>query len=165
MSMTHIGRYLSCVWQRTIPVCYHEDCTQEVLAIYLERMGRTRLESLINNPKIVDEDFYRVIDTVKKRVQREHKHRSLLSDVFTTADPQTHELYDAITFLTPREQCLINDVLAGFSLAEIGARSGVSAKTASDRKSRTLRKLRSILTGCVDPAILVHGRGWSTVNY
>jgi DNA-directed RNA polymerase specialized sigma24 family protein len=97
--------------------------------------------------------FFRAVDMVKKRAQRERSHHSLDS-VDVPSDDQTsgsgaalrEALYEAIErTLSPREAALIQDTLMGKTPAEIAIQWGVAPKTVSNEKTRVLQKLRSAL--------------------
>ncbi len=97
--------------------------------------------------------FFRAVDMVKKRAQREKLHQSLDSvDVPARSSDQVTSvalraaLQDAISqSLNPREAALIHDTLLGKTPAEIAQQWGVAPKTISNEKSRVLQKLREAL--------------------
>ena len=97
--------------------------------------------------------FFRAVDMVKKRAQRERSHQSLES-VDVASDDRTSSggaalreaLQEAIQRkLSPREAALIQDTLMGKTPAEIAIQWGVAPKTVSNEKTRVLQKLRSVL--------------------
>jgi RNA polymerase sigma factor (sigma-70 family) len=97
--------------------------------------------------------FFRAVDMVKKRAQRERIYQSLDSiDVAGPADnhgestSQRVALQEAIEKkLNPREAALIQDTLMGKTPAEIASQWGVAPKTVSNEKTRVLQKLRLAL--------------------
>jgi DNA-directed RNA polymerase specialized sigma24 family protein len=100
-------------------------------------------------------DFFRAIDTVKKRAQRERTFQPLDSiDVADTSSAATsphaewlqalHETIDDT--LSPREVALIHATLEGETPAEIAQKWGVAPKTISNEKSRVIQKLRDALS-------------------
>jgi RNA polymerase sigma factor (sigma-70 family) len=164
--LTQLNKYLSRTWYRAgIPAQLHEDSSQAVYATLLQVMGRAQFDSLVGevgNWGIRDVfsretsegvTFFRAVDMVKKRMQREKVHQSLDSiDVPSQGGDQGRAaalraaLQDAIDHnLSPREAALIKDTLMGMSPAEIALRWGVAPKTVSNEKSRVLQKLREAL--------------------
>jgi RNA polymerase sigma factor (sigma-70 family) len=98
-------------------------------------------------------DFFRAVDMVKKRAQRERIHQSLESvDVPSTPREQATSaarraaLQEVIDHaLNPREAALIQDTLMGKTPAEIAQQWGVAPKTVSNEKTRVFQKLRDVL--------------------
>jgi len=99
-------------------------------------------------------DFFRAIDMVKKRAQRERSFQPI-DTIDLAATPREDEslsawrgaLHEAIdNSLSPREAALIHATLEGETPAEIAARWGVAPKTVSNEKSRAIQKLREALT-------------------
>ena len=97
--------------------------------------------------------FFRAVDMVKKRAQRERTYQSLESVEVATEDGSAGSgaalraaLHEAIQHtLSPREAALIHDTLMGKTPAEIAIQWGVAPKTVSNEKTRVLQKLRSVL--------------------
>ncbi len=161
--LTQLNRYLNRAWYRAgIPPQLHDDSTQAVYVTLLQNLGSVRFNSLladIGQNGIRDvlsretadgPDFFRAIDTVKKRAQREKTFQPLdLIDVASTSGSGSNEsgaLQEAIAqSLTPREASLINDTLLGKTPAEIATQWGVAPKTVSNEKTRALQKLREAL--------------------
>ena len=166
--LDQMNRYLSRAWYRAaIPPQYHDDCSQAVFTKLLQDLGRPRFEGILGDisawgvkdvfSKDTAEgaDFFRAIDMIKKRAQRERTFQSL-EMAETVAAPNDHDttasqrlaLREAIDgALNPREAALINDTLMGKSPAEIAQQWGVAPKTVSNEKTRVLQKLREILMG------------------
>jgi len=165
--LTQLNKYLSRSWYRAgIPPQAHDDCTQAVFVSLLQTLGRDRFDLLlgdIGQSGIKDVlsretpeglDFFRAIDTVKKRAQREKTFQPLDSiDVAVGSDGSDSlalwrgALQDAIDeSLTPREASLVYDTLMGKTPAEIAQQWGVAPKTVSNEKTRVIAKLREILT-------------------
>ena len=152
-------------WYRAgIPAQVHDDSSQAVYATLLQNLGRQRFETLVadvGHSGIKDVfsretadglNFFRAVDMVKKRAQRERVHQSLDSmDVATSSDQGTNAawrnvLREAIDRkLSPREASLIEDTLMGKTPAEIAQQWGVAPKTVSNEKTRVLQKLRDVL--------------------
>ncbi len=95
--LSQLNRYLGRAWSRAgIAPQQHEDCTQAVYETLLEQLGRTGFDHLasdvgqhgvrvvLNRDTSEGPDFFRAIDMVKKRSQRERSYVSL--------DDHYHEL-------------------------------------------------------------------------
>jgi RNA polymerase sigma factor (sigma-70 family) len=163
--LAQLNKYLSRAWYRAaIPQQMHEDSTQAVYTTLLQQLGRNRFDSLlgeIGHSGIKDVlsretnegvDFFRAVDMVKKRAQRERVHQSIDSvDVAASSvKPELlawrEALREAIDHsLSPREASLINETLMGRTPAEIALHWGIAPKTVSNEKTRALQKLRDAL--------------------
>ena len=164
--LTQLNKYLSRSWYRAgIAPQAHDDCTQAVFVSLLQTLGRDRFDLLLGDvgqSGIKDVlsretpeglDFFRAIDTVKKRAQREKTFQPLDSiDVAVGNDGSDSRalwrgaLQDAIDeSLTPREASLVYDTLMGKTPAEIAQQWGVAPKTVSNEKTRVIQKLRETL--------------------
>lgn len=164
--LSQLDRYLSRAWYRAgIPTQLHDDSSQAVYATLLQNLGRSQFDTLVADvgtsgirevfTRETSEGiaFFRAVDMVKKRAQREKLHQSL--DSVDVASPSSEAggraalraaLQDAITHaLNPREAALIHDTLQGKTPAEIALQWGVAPKTVSNEKSRVLQKLREAL--------------------
>jgi DNA-binding CsgD family transcriptional regulator len=164
--LSQLNRYLSRAWFRAgVPTQMHDDCSQAVYEILLQNLGRGRFDQLlgdIGRSGIKDvlsretadgPDFFRAIDTVKKRAQREKLFQPI--DAIDVATASTGEdaralwrsaLQEAIdTSLTPREASLVYETLMGKSPSEIALQWGVAPKTVSNEKTRVIQKLRDAL--------------------
>jgi RNA polymerase sigma factor (sigma-70 family) len=161
-----LNRYLSRAWFRAgVAPQLHDDSTQAVYVALLQNLGRARFDQLmrdIGRTGIRDvlsretadgPDFFRAIDTVKKRAQRERIYQSIeaidvaaKSPAEQAADTWRGALQEAIDqSLTPREAALIHDTLMGKTPAEIASAWGVAPKTVSNEKTRVIQKLRDAL--------------------
>jgi RNA polymerase sigma factor (sigma-70 family) len=164
--LTQLNKYLNRAWYRAgIPAQLHDDNSQAVYTTLLQNLGRQRFDALVGEvgswgirdvfSRETSEGvaFFRAVDMVKKRAQREKVHQSLDSVEVPskTGDQRTGAtlraaLQDAIDQnLSPREAALIQDTLMGKTPAEIAQQWGVAAKTVSNEKSRVLQKLREAL--------------------
>jgi RNA polymerase sigma factor (sigma-70 family) len=164
--LSQLNKYLSRTWYRAgIPVQLHDDSSQAVYAALLQNLGRGRFDTLVADvghwgvKDVFSREtsdglaFFRVVDMVKKRAQRERIHQSLESvDVpgedrnIRTGAALRAALREAIDqTLSPREAALIEDTLMGKTPAEIATQWGVAPKTVSNEKTRVLQKLRSAL--------------------
>lgn len=169
--LNQLNRYLSRSWHRAgLPPRVQEDCTQAVYAVMLGHHGRDRFDSLLGEVGVwgVREvfsrdtaegvDFFRAVDMVKKRAQRERVHQPLdaIDVAASSTDAETEarraSLREAIDgSLSPREALLIQETLLGRTPAEIAQSWGVAPKTISNEKSRVIQKLRDALqTQAVD---------------
>ena len=166
--LAQLARYLNRSWYRAgIPTQRHDDCSQEVYLTLLQDWGHDRFHRLVGDidrlgirgvfgrETAEGPDFFRAVDRVKKRAQRERPYCAL-DDAGDLASPRReeltvqrradlHETIDRV--LGPHEAALIDALLAGQTPAEIAARWGVAAKTVSNAKSRVLHKLRDGLRG------------------
>lgn len=164
--LSQLNRYLNRTWSRAgLSAQAHDDSTQAVYATLLQHVGRPRFDALVSDVgrwgirDVFSREtsdgiaFFRAVDMVKKRAQREKVHQSLDSvDVPSARGDQPAgtalraALQDAITrSLNPREAALIQDTLMGKTPAEIAVQWGVAPKTISNEKSRVFQKLREAL--------------------
>ncbi len=168
--LTQLNKYLNHAWYRAgIPVHTHDDSTQAVYVSLLENLGRSQFDRLLGQigrhgiPSVLSRetsegpDFFRAIDTVKKRAQREKTYQPLDAiDIASSTwndDAQNQQraaLREAMDrSLNPREAALIHDTLMGKTPAEIALQWGVAPKTVSNEKTRVIQKLREALTAAV----------------
>jgi FixJ family two-component response regulator len=163
--LTQLNKYLGRAWYRAgIPVQMHEDSSQAVFTTLLQRLGRDRFDALVSNvghsgikgvlSRETSEgvDFYRAVDMVKKRAQRERVFQPLdVADVpessgHTESRTRSEALREAIDHsLSRRDAGLINDTLKGKTPAEIALQWGVTPKTVSNEKTRVIQELREAL--------------------
>lgn len=161
--LNQLDRYLSRSWQRAgLASQTHEDASQAVYATLLQRLGRERFDAMLGEvgrggvkevfTKETAEgmDFFRAVDMVKKRIQRERAFQPLDDMASTTDASDSRARLDALReaidrSLTPREAGLIRDSLMGRTPAEIADSWGVAPKTVSNEKTRVLNKLREAL--------------------
>jgi RNA polymerase sigma factor (sigma-70 family) len=164
--LSQLNKYLSKSWYRAgIPVQLHDDSTQAVFATLLQNLGRDQFDALVTDvghwgvKDVFSREssdglsFFRAVDMVKKRAQRERSHQSIDMVDVATDDQSTGSgaalraaLQEAIQHtLSPREAALIQDTLMGKTPAEIATQWGVAPKTVSNEKTRVLQKLRSAL--------------------
>lgn len=165
--LSQLNRYLSRAWSRAgVPVQLHDDCSQAVYATLLWNLGRDRFDGLVEEIGQVGirdvlsretsegPDFFRAIDMVKKRAQRERSFLPIEAVDLAVSHREDEgraawrdALHEAIDrSLSPREAALIQATLEGETPAEIAARWGVAPKTVSNEKSRAIQKLREVLT-------------------
>jgi DNA-binding CsgD family transcriptional regulator len=163
--LSQLDKYLNRAWFRAgVPVQMHEDCTQAVYTTLLQQVGRHRFDALVTDVghsgiksvfgRETNEglSFFRAVDMVKKRAQRERVYQPIdAMDVpASSGTSETKAWRDALREaidhkLSPREASLINDTLMGLTPAEIAGHWGVAPKTISNEKARLLQKLRDML--------------------
>jgi RNA polymerase sigma factor (sigma-70 family) len=164
--LSQLNKYLSKTWYRAgIPVQLHDDSSQAVFATLLQNLGRGQFDAVVSDvghwgvKEVFSREttdglsFFRAVDMVKKRAQRERSHQSLESLDVVSEDQNAGSgaalraaLREAIQqTLSPREAALIHDTLMGKTPAEIAVQWGVAPKTVSNEKTRVLQKLRSAL--------------------
>lgn len=169
--LAQLDRYLNRAWYRAgIAPQQHDDCTQAVYATLLQTLGRDRFDGLLTDigdsgiREVLSRetpegpDFFRAIDTVKKRAQREKTFQPI--DAMEVADASVGSpgqaewrcaLLEAIEqSLNPREAALIQATIQGETPAEIAQKWGVAPKTVSNEKSRAIQKLRDALGADLD---------------
>lgn len=163
--LSQLNRYLSRTWSRAGIAAQADDSTQAVYAALLQQLGRSRFDALVGDVgrwgirEVFTREtsdgiaFFRAVDMVKKRAQRERVHQSI-ENLDVPAHRGTNRdgaamraaLQDAISrSLNPREASLIHETLLGKTPAEIAAQWGVTPKTVSNEKSRVFQKLREAL--------------------
>jgi len=162
--LAQLDRYLGRAWARAgLAPQKHADCTQAVYLTLLESLGRAGFDRLasevgqlgirevLSRETAEGPDFFRAIDMVKKRAQRERSPAPLDGDDVAAgrrADPDDWRstLDEAIRrTLAPREAALIYATLEGHTPAEIAEQWGVAPKTVSNEKTRAFHKLREYL--------------------
>ena len=169
--LTQLNKYLGRAWYRSgIPVQMHEDTSQAVFTTLLHQLGRDRFDALVSAvghsgikdvfSKQANEGvaFFRAVDMVKKRAQRERIFQPLeVADVpQSRGDYESRARREALReaidqLLSRREASLINDTLIGKTPAEIALHWGVTPKTVSNEKARVIQKLReALLAGAAD---------------
>jgi hypothetical protein len=164
--LAQLNRYLGSAWARAgIAPQQREDCTQAVHTTLLQQVGRDDFDlmladigrvgvsGVLNRDTSLGPDFFRAVDMVKKRAQRQRAFVPLdqvdLAENERTGDGDSwrNALDDAIDRkLETREADLIRATLEGFTPAEIAQKWGLAPKTISNEKSRVFQKLREALT-------------------
>ena len=165
--LAQLDRYLGRAWFRAgLAPQQHDDCTQAVYASLLTTLGRDRFDGLVgeigqfgirdvlSRETAEGPDFFRAVDAVKKRAQRERSYQPLDGvDAASNgrldgsqADWQAAVQEAIARALSPREAALIRATLQGESPAEIASQWGIAPKTVSNEKTRALAKLRDALT-------------------
>jgi len=169
--LSQLNRYLSRAWYRAgIPEGRHEDCSQAVYLALLENLERDHFDALVGDignlgiRDVVNREteqgpgFFRAVDTIKKRAQRERGFQplDLYEGIATPGEDEAQSrrreaLREVIDeSLTPREADLICATLDGKTPAEIAIQCGLTPKTISNEKSRVIQKLRELLADDLD---------------
>ena len=163
--LTQLNKYLSRAWYRAgISPQLHDDSSQAVYTTLLQQLGRGSFDSLVvdvGHSGIKDVftretseglAFFRAVDMVKKRAQRERVHHSLdaldvagPSDLHGAGSARRQPCSRPSSNLEPARGRVIRDTLMGKSPAEIADQWGVAPKTVSNEKTRILQKLRLAL--------------------
>jgi RNA polymerase sigma factor (sigma-70 family) len=164
--LAQLDRYLARAWYRAgLSPQQHDDCTQAVYTSLLQSLGRERFDQLLgevgqtgirdvlSRETAEGPDFFRAIDTVKKRAQREKSFQPLdavdaasMNRPDDPSDGWKSTLMEAIeSSLSPREAALIHATLEGETPAEIAEQWGIAPKTVSNEKTRAIQKLREAL--------------------
>ncbi|MDB5350929.1 MAG: DNA-directed polymerase specialized sigma subunit, sigma24 [Planctomycetota bacterium] len=162
--LSQLDRYLARTWSRAgISPQGADDCTQAVYTTLLQNWGRNAFDGLLAEVGTIGiratlsrdtpdgPDFFRAIDTVKKRAQREKSFAPLNEGANVAGSDGASEswrgaLHEAIDRnLSPREAALIHATLQGETPAEIALQWGVAPKTVSNEKTRAIQKLREAL--------------------
>jgi RNA polymerase sigma factor (sigma-70 family) len=146
-----LSRYCTACWRNAgLPIDRWADCTQEVFCQLLERVPRAEwnLVLIAGNDEQRRREFMRVVDLVKKRVQREKKTDTL--DPHAIADHRAgnewQETRDEIwsvasEVLTPRQQHILARCADGYSVADIATELKLPAQRVSDEKYKAIQKL------------------------
>jgi DNA-binding CsgD family transcriptional regulator len=164
--LNQLNRYLARAWTRAgISPQQQDDCTQTVHTVMLQQVGRAEFDGMLADigrrgiPRVLSResalgpDFFRAVDMIKKRAQRQRGFLTLDEHLELAAPAGGDDaeiwrgaLHDAIDrTLNPREADLIRATLEGFSPAEIALQWGLAPKTISNEKTRAFQKLREAL--------------------
>jgi RNA polymerase sigma factor (sigma-70 family) len=165
--LAQLDRYLNRAWYRAgIPPQQHDDCSQAVYLTLLQNLGRDQFDLLLSDVGRLGvrdvlsretpsgPDFFRAVDTVKKRAQRERSFQPLDAQAEMVTSPRSDHipsdwrgaLQEAIDeSLSPREAALIYATIKGETPQEIASQWGVAPKTISNEKTRVIQKLRDFL--------------------
>ena len=188
--LSQLNKYLNKTWYRAgIPVQLHDDSSQAVYATLLQNMGRGQFDALVADvghwgvKDVFSREtsdglsFFRAVDMVKKRAQRERSHQSLESVDVASEDRSTgsgaalrEALQEAIQHtLSPREAALIQDTLDGQDAGGDCHPVGCGTQDREQRKDPSApeaplcaRRLRDELTG--SGCRLVHAAGWASTS-
>jgi len=149
-----IARYCQVCWKNArLPADHWEDCTQQVLTRLLERVSLKSWGNVLQDESEERREFFRAIDTVKKRSQRTKRHSEIMSDMAdrqvidtSTLRDQWEEVMNAANnVLSPRQQRILELSRDGWNVPEIASELNTSPERISDEKYKAIRKLRSEL--------------------
>jgi RNA polymerase sigma factor (sigma-70 family) len=154
-AVTEISRYCTACWRnaRLSPDCW-TDCTQDVLTRLLQRVRPEAWGRVFQFEGEERREFFRAIDTVKKRAQRTKKWSPVEEDaVADRLDGQRRERADdratvaeaATEVLTLRQQRIMQLSFEGWSVQEIADELAIGPERVSDEKYKAVRKLRTHL--------------------
>lgn len=163
--VSQIQKYLNRAWARAgLSPQVHEDSTQAVFLTLLQQYGQHGFDRLMGDvgkhgirevfsrETLEGPDFFRAVDTIKKRAQRLKTAAPMDAVVEVAAhDDSDRQLWrDAIEQaiereLNPREADLIRATMRGESPMEIAQQWGLTPKTVSNEKTRAFQKLRASL--------------------
>jgi RNA polymerase sigma factor (sigma-70 family) len=146
-----LSRYCTACWRNAgLPIDRWADCTQEVFCQLLQRLPKVEWSMVLSGPEDDERrrEFMRVVDLVKKRVQRERKANPL--DPGIVPDPRgQNDIEDvreevwtvAAQVLTPRQQHILARCADGYSVADIATELKLPAQRISDEKYKAIQKL------------------------
>jgi RNA polymerase sigma factor (sigma-70 family) len=149
-----IARYCQVCWKNArLPADHWEDCTQQVLTRLLERVSLKSWGNVLQDESEERREFFRAIDTVKKRSQRTKRHSEIMSEMADRQVIETSTLRDqweevmsaANNVLSPRQQRILELSRDGWNVPEIASELNTSPERISDEKYKAIRKLRTEL--------------------
>lgn len=151
-----LNRYCTACWRNAgVPVDRWTDCTQEVLVRLLERIPVGEWTEILGDREGESHrEFVRAIDMVKKRVQRERRHRNVeerpVADQRAERQRRLDEQRQLIEHasrqvLTGRQQRILQRTGEGFGIGDIARELGTTPDRISDEKYKAIRKLRAFL--------------------
>jgi RNA polymerase sigma factor (sigma-70 family) len=151
-AVSDISRYCTTCWRnaRLDPNSW-EDCTQEVLCRLLERVSPDAWERVLKLEGDERREFFRAIDTVKKRSQRQRRWAPQSIDQLADRnDWKEHELQQdrsivrekAAELLSRRQERILHMSLEGWSVQDIAEQLRLPPARVSDEKYKAVRKLR-----------------------
>jgi len=150
LTVRDLSRYCTACWRNAgLPIDRWADCTQEVFCQLLQRLPRGEWNLVLHG---ADEErrreFLRVVDLVKKRVQREKRTDPI--DPHGVADPRGGDEWQdsreevwtvASEILTLRQQHILSRCADGYSVADIATELKIPAQRVSDEKYKAIQKL------------------------
>ncbi|MGL6096019.1 MAG: sigma-70 family RNA polymerase sigma factor [Fimbriiglobus sp.] len=149
-----ITRYCQACWRNArLDPDRWPDCTQQVFARLLERVPTEKWTGLLRAETDERKEFFRAIDTVKKRTQRTRRYAELTPDVADNRSWGTDPLRDqreAVQFaanavLSPRQRRIVELSAAGWAVPDIAQELNTTPERVSDEKYKAIRKLRTHL--------------------
>lgn len=149
-----LSRYCTTCWRNAhLHPDTWTDCTQEVLCRLLERITPEAWDRILGKDGEERREFFRAIDTVKKRTQRGRKWLPASVDIedrrdrdrAAQAEDREALVRAAEDLLTPRQRQIVLLTLEGLPVQDIAARLHLPAERVSDEKYKAIRKLRARL--------------------
>jgi DNA-binding CsgD family transcriptional regulator len=146
-----LSRYCTACWRNAgLPIDRWADCTQEVFCQLLQRLPRAEWTLVLDGGPDEERrrEFLRVVDLVKKRVQREKRTDPL--DQHAIADPRGNDEWQDVReeiwtvadeILTPRQRQILARCADGYTVADIATELKLPAQRISDEKYKAIQKL------------------------
>jgi DNA-binding CsgD family transcriptional regulator len=150
VAVRDLSRYCVASWRNAgVPVDRWSDCTQEVLCELLERVPLDQWGAVLAGPDENRREFIRVVDLVKKRVQREKKWAPLDSEQARDKGSECGDLRQereeirsaSQALLTARQRLILERSAEGFAIREIASELKMPTSRVSDEKYKAIRKL------------------------
>jgi RNA polymerase sigma factor (sigma-70 family) len=151
-AVADISRYCSACWRNArLPLDRWGDCTQEVFHRLLQTVPPPAWEGLLSGDGDERREFFRAIDAVKKRSQRDLRRTTSLAAVVTddrdagaSARACERAAVDqaAGVLLSVRQQRILRLSFEGWSVQDIAGSLELPAERVSDEKYKAVRKLR-----------------------
>jgi DNA-binding CsgD family transcriptional regulator len=150
LAVRDLSRYCVACWRNAgVPVDRWNDCTQEVLCELLERVPLDAWGAVLAGPEDNRREFIRVVDLVKKRVQREKKWAPLEPEqapADIAANGELRHEREAVrsaaqSLLTARQRLILERSAEGFAVREIASELKMPTSRVSDEKYKAIRKL------------------------
>jgi len=151
-AVNDISRYCTACWRNAhVPMDRWGDCTQEVLSRLLQRVPPSNWHRLLKDETEERREFFRAIDAVRKRSQRELARTvSLpeeLGDFRQNNDSSRSEERNAVelaaeNLLSERQNQILQMSFDGWTVQEMAVSLELPAERVSDEKYKAVRKLR-----------------------
>jgi RNA polymerase sigma factor (sigma-70 family) len=145
-----INRYCTVCWRNArLPADRWGDCTQQVFTRLLERVEPAKWGNILAAEGDERKEFFRAIDAIKKRTQRDRKYAGLTPDAADRrADANLRDDREAVAaaagrVLSDRQRRIVELTAGGWAVPEIAAELGTTAERVSDEKYKAIRKLRT----------------------
>lgn len=149
-----IARYCQACWRNArLPEDRWPDCTQQVFTRLLERVPPDQWTRLLADETAERKEFFRAIDTVKKRTQRARRFADLAPDFADFRNRSGDSLRDqreavelaSRAVLSPRQQKIVEMTAHGWAVPDIAVELKTTPERVSDEKYKAIRKLRDHL--------------------
>ena len=149
-----ITRYCQACWRNArVPADRWSDCTQQVFTRLLERVSVNQWDNVMHDETEERKEFFRAIDAVKKRSQRQRRYSDLSVDVRDEHYRNSNSLRDqrdalnlaAEVVLSPRQRKIVEMTADGWAVPDIAVELKTTPERVSDEKYKAIRKLRNHL--------------------